>query len=162
MINLIVFFPIIPSVSVSLVLCERRHYHPAAAATTSSFATNSSGCAKCGTTKKSGKRSCCARGGAWFKNCGDAGDTKFDYTWTEGIQACAAFATLVTAKSSLHVMLHHVGVITHSLKISHSRHADQKQTNISRPKRMPNAVSTEAEGNVAVVSFCFVYILAFL
>ena len=45
-------------------------------------------CSKCGTMKKSGKPSCCARGGAWFKNCGDAGDPKFDYTWTEGIHAC--------------------------------------------------------------------------
>ena len=47
-------------------------------------------CPKCGAIKKSGERerSCCARGGAWFKNCGDVGDTKFDHTWAEGIQAC--------------------------------------------------------------------------
>ena len=45
-------------------------------------------CLECGTIKKSGKRSCCARGGAWFKNCGDVGDTKSDHTWAEGIQAC--------------------------------------------------------------------------
>ena len=45
-------------------------------------------CPKCGTTKKSGKLSCCARDGAWFKNCGDAGDKKFDHTWVEGIEAC--------------------------------------------------------------------------
>ena len=45
-------------------------------------------CVECGTTKKSGKLSCCARGGSWFKNCGDGGDSKFDHTWAEGIQAC--------------------------------------------------------------------------
>ena len=45
-------------------------------------------CPKCVATKSSGERSCCARGGAWFKNCGDVGDTKFDHTWAEGIQAC--------------------------------------------------------------------------
>ena len=45
-------------------------------------------CPKCGIAKKSGKLSCCARGGAWFKKCGDAGSTKFDHTWAEGIQAC--------------------------------------------------------------------------
>ena len=45
-------------------------------------------CLKCGTTKKSGKQSCCARGGDWFKQCGDAGDQKFDHTWAEGIQSC--------------------------------------------------------------------------
>ena len=45
-------------------------------------------CPKCGITKKSGKRSCCARGGAWFRNCGDAGDAKFEHTWAEGAHAC--------------------------------------------------------------------------
>ena len=36
----------------------------------------------------SGKRSCCIRGGAWFKKCGDVGDSDFKYTWFEGIKAC--------------------------------------------------------------------------
>ena len=46
------------------------------------------GCSKCGTIPKSGKMSCCARGGSWFKNCGGAGNTKLQHTWYEGIQAC--------------------------------------------------------------------------
>ena len=45
-------------------------------------------CAHCGTAKKSGKLSCCARGGSWFKNCGDVGDSTFEHTWGEGVQAC--------------------------------------------------------------------------
>ena len=45
-------------------------------------------CLQCGTAKQSGRRSCCAPGGAWFKNCGDTGDTKFGHTWAEGIHAC--------------------------------------------------------------------------
>ena len=54
-------------------------------------------CPKCGTVNppqrgvpmpKSVKRSCCVQGGAWFKNCGNPGEAKFDYTWYEGIQAC--------------------------------------------------------------------------
>ena len=45
-------------------------------------------CLKCGSNKKSGTRSCCARGGAWFQNCGNVGDTQFGHTWAEGIQAC--------------------------------------------------------------------------
>ena len=49
---------------------------------------SSSGCPKCGAIKKSGKHSCCARGGAWFNNCGDIGDTKLDHTWAEGILTC--------------------------------------------------------------------------
>ena len=53
-------------------------------------------CTKCGSTKRTGKHSCCARGGAWFKKCGDAGDTQFDHTWAEGIQACKRTSALST------------------------------------------------------------------
>ena len=53
----------------------------------SAVSSNSSGCGKCA-TNRAGKLSCCAPGGAWFKNCGDADDTQFDHTWTDGIEAC--------------------------------------------------------------------------
>ena len=74
----------------------------------------SSGCARCGTRKKSGQRSCCARGGAWFKKCGDLGDSKFDHTWYEGIWACKSrgnFAAnmaqqLVAARQNSHGCIH--------------------------------------------------------
>ena len=59
--------------------------HTEAPATISTFVVR---CPKCGTNKASGKISCCARGGAWFKKCGDADDTEFDHTWAEGTQAC--------------------------------------------------------------------------
>ena len=45
-------------------------------------------CAKCRATNNSGQLSCCARGGSWFKKCGDPGDPNFDHTWLEGMQAC--------------------------------------------------------------------------
>ena len=45
-------------------------------------------CPRCGTTRKSGTRSCCGRGGSWFRICGGAGNTKLHHTWHEGIQAC--------------------------------------------------------------------------
>ena len=45
-------------------------------------------CPRCGTIGKSGKMSCCGRGGAWFKHCGGAVNTKRQHTWYEGIQAC--------------------------------------------------------------------------
>ena len=47
------------------------------------------GCPKCGSFT-SGKRSCCAPGGAWFEQCGGPGDSKFEHTWFEGIQACGS------------------------------------------------------------------------
>ena len=45
-------------------------------------------CAKCGTIKRSGKRTCCARDGAWFNKCGASGDLSSTYTWAEGVKAC--------------------------------------------------------------------------
>merc|ERR1712032_1731991 len=45
-------------------------------------------CAVCGPVKKSRKKSCCGRGGSWFRNCGSAGNKKFGHTWFEGIQVC--------------------------------------------------------------------------
>ena len=48
---------------------------------------STSTCPKCGVNKKNGKRSCCLRGGAWFKQCGDPGGKKF-HTWSEGIETC--------------------------------------------------------------------------
>ena len=45
-------------------------------------------CPKCGLFKKSGINSCCASGGSWNKKCGNDGDSKFDHTWFEGIEAC--------------------------------------------------------------------------
>ena len=44
-------------------------------------------CPKCGKSK-AGKLTCCVRGGAWFRNCGNPGDPKFEHTWTEGIESC--------------------------------------------------------------------------
>ena len=45
-------------------------------------------CSKCGINEKSDKRSCCAPGGAWFKNCGSARNRTIDHTWVEGVEAC--------------------------------------------------------------------------
>ena len=50
----------------------------------------SSVCSKCGTVKKSGKLSCCARGGAWFGKCGSADHVKHGHAWHEGIETCKA------------------------------------------------------------------------
>ena len=45
-------------------------------------------CPRCGTIAKSGKMSCCGRGGSWFKNCGGLAKMKLQHTWHEGIQIC--------------------------------------------------------------------------
>ena len=57
-------------------------------------------CPRCGTTTKSGKMSCCGRGGSWFKKCGRAGNTKLHHTWYEGIQACKTRSRSKTASGN--------------------------------------------------------------
>ena len=103
----------------------------------------SSGCLKCGTSKKSGKLSCCVRGGAWFKRCGDAGDAQFDHTWSEGMQACKGSATSIPIDISSQVMLRDVAVTLYPLHAANTvqprNTAHQHMQNIDRPGSMLNA-----------------------
>ena len=117
--------------------------------------TSTNGCRKCGISKKSGERSCCARGGAWFKNCGDARNTLFDHTWSDGIQACKGLATTVSVKSPPQVMLRHVEVIVHPLKTP-PRHATQQHTNIYLPGSISNLATTDSADSIglAKVTVC--------
>ena len=45
-------------------------------------------CPSCGRFRKSGRVSCCAPSGTWYKHCGHADSRKFSYSWLEGVQAC--------------------------------------------------------------------------
>ena len=45
-------------------------------------------CPKCGKFQKSGRVSCCAPGGAWYKNCGGVGNRNVDHRWFAGVEAC--------------------------------------------------------------------------
>ena len=95
-------------------------------------------CAKCGIVKKSGKLSCCARGGAWFKKCGDFGDTLFDHTWHEGIQACKG------AAASMNI-LRHTGVDVYPLDTVQSGNT-QQQTNVGHAGSMSSKGTRYFEG----------------
>ena len=95
-------------------------------------------CAKCGAINKHGALSCCAPGGAWFKNCGDAGDTQFDHTWTEGIQACKGSATSDSVESPLQVVHRYTEVGVYQFDITHTRNATRQQTNIYRSDNVSN------------------------
>ena len=97
---------------------------------------SSNGCPKCSTIKKSGKHSCCARGGAWFKNCGDADDTQFDHTWAEGIEACKGFSDSVLIKISQQAILRNAGVIVNPLNVNQLRNNTQQRTHVSRAGSM--------------------------
>ena len=76
--------------------------HSEALAESSTSVTRSETCRKCGLSKKSGKLSCCVRGGAWFKRCGDPDDETVDHTWAEGFQACKGKFTRVCVLCCVH------------------------------------------------------------
>ena len=102
-------------------------------------------CAHCSSTKRSTEMSCCARGGAWFKNCGDFGDMTFDHTWAEGIQACKGFGKSVLLPSSLQLPSHHVRVIDLRLNTFRSRNTTQRQTNLYSPDSVFNTDKTNSQ-----------------
>ena len=54
------------------------------------------------------------RDGAWFKKCGDVGDSKFEHTWSEGIQVCEGFVDSVQSADQAQAMLSHVTSNTHA------------------------------------------------
>ena len=127
---------------------------PLAAVKTASLpaVSNNSGCVKCGTTKKSGKRSCCAPGGAWYKNCGDAGDMKFDHTWAEGIQACNGFTTSVSVESSPRgMLLRRVRAVENTRSTVRSQNATHKQIFVYRAVSTSNDGITDYENTSSVV-----------
>ena len=108
-------------------------YRPADASSETSLSVNNSGCVKCATNKV-GKYSCCARGGAWFKNCGDVGDTEFDHSWTEGIKACKGFESSVLVRAPTE----NVGAFVYPVGIVQSRNTTRMQTKPLRPVTMFN------------------------
>ena len=75
-------------------------------------------CSKCAYFKKSGKRSCCASGGAWFKDCGDADNPNVNHTWAEGMQACNEFADESSVEVAMQGMLRHETRIGGMLRVA--------------------------------------------
>ena len=114
------------------------------------LALNNKWCVKCGVAKKSRVLSCCARGGAWFKNCGGAGDTQFDHTWLEGIQACKRFVSSVPLESPLQAMFRHAGVIVYPRNTTETQNTTRQQIHIYRPDSISNDGTTDFEGCVGV------------
>ena len=72
-------------------------------------------CPKCAAINKSGKLSCCAPGGAWFKNCGTSGNSNTDHTWVEGMQACRDMVSLASGKAEPQSILRNQTTTTRQL-----------------------------------------------
>ena len=119
----------------------------------------SSECAKCAINKAE-KSSCCARGGAWFKNCGDGGDTKFDHTWSEGIQACKGIGGSKSVKS-LQGVMREVRVVSLPVNSDQSRSSTRRQVNIYRADGMFSTGNVDCDDYVeltkAVVCICVLF-----
>ena len=49
--------------------------------------------------------SCCAPNATWYENCGTAGDSDFEHTWDEGLEACRNAERLPLAKTEVIRML---------------------------------------------------------
>ena len=94
---------------------------------------SASECPRCGVAKKSGRQSCCFRGGAWFKNCGDENDKKFNHTWTEGAQACRGYESEFSVKSPLIISLHRAEVRPYTKNVTQLRSVYQPM-NISHSR----------------------------
>ena len=147
-------------------MCDTNaHVCTEAPTTTTSLSTPSIsiGCVKCGVIKKSGKRSCCARGGDWFKNCGHAGDTQFNHTWIEGVRACDGVVSAVLVESPLQAMLHQVGITVPPLNTTLRPITGHHQADSSRPVNMFNVGVANSEGCVrlaqVVVCMCAWFVL---
>ena len=108
-----------------------------------------SGCLKCGYVKKSGKRSCCARGGAWFKNCGNDGDAHFDHTWVDGIEACKDATS--SPNSPMQVELHKEGVIDDQMNISEPRNTVQQQKDMYHLNSMATRRRSNGMRNTCII-----------
>ena len=98
-------------------------------------------CLQCGTIKRSGKLSCCGRGGSWFGNCGAAGTAKLRYKWSDGIQACKA-------QSQSKVV---IGQELHGAQDEGGRSSDDTDESQSRASiAAPNATIISAHTNMSM------------
>ena len=122
-------------------------------ATTGLSAIISATCPKCGIIKKSGKHSCCARGGAWFKNCGEVGDTKFDHTWTEGIQACKGFGNSIVLTPPPHFIVRHGRGLIYPLNTTPIRNITKQHTAVDRVGAVSDEVNAGCEQSFEITKF---------
>ena len=144
-----------------LCLLSNVRMFTAVSTTISETVISSKRCPKCGTVKKSGKLSCCARNGAWFKKCGDAGDSNFNHTWVEGVQACNSFGSPLLTKAPVRVMLLHKKITTQSANKTWPSNPDKHHVNIYPTRSIFNADTADSEDYdkpaeiAALVSFWF-------
>ena len=108
-------------------------------------------CAKCGIIKVSGKPSCCAHGGAWFRKCGKGESKKFAYTWTEGAQSCGGFVGSVSGEVPGPVRdQNNVGQLIESAEL---RSVNKRPTSVLKAVNASDDRGTDGEGRVEFAKF---------
>ena len=124
---------------------------------------NNGECPKCGAAKKSGRSSCCAPGGAWFKNCGDAGDTTFNHTWAEGVHACKGVGSSVSAEKPQQLVLDHIeGIIPYELHYIRTQNIAQHQRNARSSSNADTTCFQDYVGPTRTVFFICVSFIVLL
>ena len=121
----------------------------------------SSTCSKCAPIEKSGKISCCGRGGSWFRNCGSGGNSNLDHTWSEGIRACETRLPWKTAIDQRRHAAQHllnasngIGVTHHKAVITSAKILTLTQTNTS----ISTSIDWVRQGVCCVVYMCVWYV----
>ena len=64
---------------------------------TSTIGKDKLACPKCARFKHTGQVSCCALGGAWYRQCGGPETKHAKHSWIEGVKACACRFTRLRA-----------------------------------------------------------------
>ena len=110
-------------------------------------------CPKCGAGKKFGKHSCCARGGAWFKKCGNTDEAQFDHTWTEGIRACEGFSNLITVTSPPQAMYRQVEALAKLSDNARVRNHTQRRMHVNHTGGYSNVITVISPPQDVIAEF---------
>ena len=112
----------------------------------------SSACPTCGTITKSGRMSCCGRGGSWFGDCGSAGNANVGHTWSEGIRACKVrqFQTVVRQQlRDPRPTMHGWRTTSHGIQTAALPNAYDTDTATSKAIAMASAMNTHDSANMS-------------
>ena len=112
----------------------------------------SSACPTCGTITKSGRMSCCGRGGSWFGDCGSAGNANVGHTWSEGIRACKVrqFQTVVRQQlRDPRPTMHGSRPTSHEIQTAALPNAYDADTTTSEAIAMASAMNTHDSSNMS-------------
>ena len=111
------------------------------------------GCETCGTFKRTGKVSCCARGGSWFEKCGNVEDPQFNHTWMDGVRVCDASAGRSSSDGVVNGGVVNGGVVNAGVvnaAFAQSPHATTSSVNVTERRHVNGSQNTTSSPTPAV------------